>query len=371
MQLPENPEKLPIHFIVSTGRTGSTLLASMFNAHPNVISVSEETFVFNLYDGYHAIKNWDSNVIKEFARDFLLFSKGKLGLQFQFFSHEDLEKMLKEYKGELNYQVAVRLCYFAFFPEKDKSDIRAFVPKELILHNHLKKVTGIFPDAKFIILLRDPRDNVLIKIRRAERRGAKYNLLKLSIVWTKIYSLLLEGLSKYAPDRFILAKYETLVSDPENELKRLCGFLNLEYHPQMLEYDSKVKSEFLAKEKVLSEHVIHSIKRDHDGLTKKLYTDKIGVWKTGLGEYRTNLVWTLNGKLAEKLGYEPPENFRPVRKPLQIAIGKFWFWVMAIAYPKMYYWLPWWFRKLIRQVRYGEAYVQTGHREEGIVRYNK
>jgi hypothetical protein len=39
-------DKISLNFILSTGRTGSTLLSSMLNMHPNVISTSEEPFAY-------------------------------------------------------------------------------------------------------------------------------------------------------------------------------------------------------------------------------------------------------------------------------------------------------------------------------------
>jgi hypothetical protein len=42
-------KNISLNFILSTGRTGSTLLSSMLNMHPEILSVSEEPFAYNLY----------------------------------------------------------------------------------------------------------------------------------------------------------------------------------------------------------------------------------------------------------------------------------------------------------------------------------
>jgi hypothetical protein len=167
-------DKISLNFILSTGRTGSTLLSSMLNMHPNVISTSEEPFAYNLYPKYHSITNWDDKTILEFCNDFFLFSEGKLEPQFG--NKEDLSKILKSNQSHLNGNMEIKLAYFAFFPNKNKENITTIVDKELAFHHVMEKVASYYPTSKFIILYRDPRDNVLIKLKRAKKQNKKTSL---------------------------------------------------------------------------------------------------------------------------------------------------------------------------------------------------
>ena len=45
-------ERIPIHFILCTERTGSSLLSLMLNISPKVLSPSEEPFALFLYNKY-------------------------------------------------------------------------------------------------------------------------------------------------------------------------------------------------------------------------------------------------------------------------------------------------------------------------------
>ena len=129
----------------------------MLNAHPGILSISEQLFTLNLIEGYVAETNWDEKTIDNFLRDFELFASDKISTQFS--SIENLKKQLKAVRS-LNFQTAIRAAFLSFYPTKEKKKIRAFVAKELIFHTQLKKITKTYPDAKFILLLRDPRDNV-------------------------------------------------------------------------------------------------------------------------------------------------------------------------------------------------------------------
>ncbi|MBK8366225.1 MAG: sulfotransferase [Bacteroidetes bacterium] len=87
----------------------------------------------------------------------------------------------------------------------------------------LDKVVSYYPKSKFIILHRDPRDNVLVKLKRAKvkGRGRHYFILQnFGITPTK----LLTKNSKISSDKFIHVKYEDLVSKPEQTLQVICKF---------------------------------------------------------------------------------------------------------------------------------------------------
>jgi hypothetical protein len=91
-----------------------------------------------------------------------------------------------------------------------------------------------FPDAKFVLLTRDPRDMALSWKRSPNHPdGVK----RAANQWKADQG---QNLTLYAhlkeSDRIILTQYEDLVSNPERELKHLCSFLNLAYTDEMLDY---------------------------------------------------------------------------------------------------------------------------------------
>src|ERR1039457_7247395 len=123
---------IKLNFILAIARTGSTLLSSMLNTHPNVISTIEEPFAYNLYPKYKSIEQWTSETIQEFCYDFYLFSEGRLEVQLG--TKKDLETILETNQSSLNAEIAIKLAYLCFFPHKDKNEINTVVDKELKFH---------------------------------------------------------------------------------------------------------------------------------------------------------------------------------------------------------------------------------------------
>ena len=119
-----------LHFILSTERTGSTLLSTMLNMHPNVLSTFEESFAFTLYPKYKNVTNWTSETIKQYCYDFYLFSEGYLEIQFG--SKKDFIALLEKNKPDLTCDLVFKLSYFNFFPKSTlKLSFRTFNPYNL------------------------------------------------------------------------------------------------------------------------------------------------------------------------------------------------------------------------------------------------
>ena len=109
-----------------------------------------------------------------------------------------------------------------------KKDTRLIGDKNPGYSIYPDRLKEILPDAKFIYILRDYRDNY------QSIRNIDFELPIVSVVvykWKHFYRKALQAVKKY-PDSFIIVKYEELVSEPETCFQRLCEFLDLEYVPE-------------------------------------------------------------------------------------------------------------------------------------------
>ncbi len=349
-----NPEKISLNFILSTGRTGSTLLSTMLNMHPEIISISEEPFAYNLFPKYKNVTNWDDKKIEEFCYDFYLFSEGKLEPQFG--TKQDLIDVLSQHKNILTGENAIKLAYFAFFPNKDKSKVNTIVDKELKFHHFLDEVAAFYPNSKFIVLSRDPRDNVLIKIKRAIKKNKRPSTVFLAKTWNYEYKTLFEKISKLDSNRYIKVKYEDLVSEPEKELKKITSFLNLTYLPEMLDYDEKFKEEVKRNETAIGETVKQHLTLFHEGLTQKTNTKKVGIWKKELTQSQNDKIWTICGDVAEKYNYLQEGCNKNFYFRLRMLFDIIRFYLDKIVVPNIYYNLPYQLKYLIKKIKYGKNF---------------
>jgi len=306
-------ENLKLNFILTTARTGSTLLSSMLNTHPNVISTVEEPFAYSLYDGYKNIKKWNSEIIQQYCYDFYLFSEGKFEVQFG--TKKELENVLEQHKENLTITLAIKLTYLCFFPNKEKNNITTIVDKQLLFHSCLEEVVAYYPQSKFIILHRDPRDNAFTKWRMYENKKQfnQQNYYLIASEWKYVYGKLLQLKKTINNERILEVKYEDLVTNPEAELKKISFFLGIAYTNIMLTYDERIKDEInLLKETKSLKYVMPF----QDGIIQKPKTDKIDYWKQGLKPTEANMIWAVCGNLAKQIGYIEDGQF--IAQPIKL-----------------------------------------------------
>ncbi len=90
----------------------------------------------------------------------------------------------------------------------------------------------VFPQAKFIHLIRDARD-VVISIRNAG--WLDRDLRRICQMWSGFTRDAVTHGRPMGDSKYLEVRYEDLVDDTERELRRICAFLGEEFDPGMLE----------------------------------------------------------------------------------------------------------------------------------------
>jgi hypothetical protein len=118
------------------------------------------------------------------------------------------------------------------------SDTKYFIDKTPRYHEIIEELYEIFPDAKYIYLFRNPLSIFTSVLRTwCDDRLYKlfYFLRDLTVGWNKL------GTSyQRHHESSIKINYESLVCPPEEEVKRICDHLGLEYESSMIKSFSKV-----------------------------------------------------------------------------------------------------------------------------------
>ena len=99
------------------------------------------------------------------------------------------------------------------------------------LDRHFDRVLSLWPEARFIHLVRDGRDCAHAMIT-AGRAGTMWHGIA---DWVEAEMLWDRMAHRLAPERRINVSYEALASEPEAELRRLTDFLSLPFDPAVLE----------------------------------------------------------------------------------------------------------------------------------------
>ncbi len=192
-------------FICGALRSGTTLLRLMINDHPLLANPGEMDFLF------------EPPPIAAGRRDMAAYAH-ELS-----FNRVFLSRRLK-FREDLDYEDQVR----DFVSQLVTSGKRLSIN----IHRHFDRIPAIFPNARYVHLLRDPRDVAKSSIGMGWA-GNVYHGVDHWIASECDFAVLA---AKVDSARIHTLKNEDLIRAPEAELSRLCAFLGVAFDPLMLDY---------------------------------------------------------------------------------------------------------------------------------------
>ena len=151
----------------------------------------------------------------------------------------------------------------------------------------------IFPNAKFIHLIRDGRDVALSLITKKWGPTTFTNAIR---YWEKTILMTRRLLKMLNSNQTIELRYEDLVRSPEEHLRKLCSFLQIEYHENMLNsYSDKALDNAIVKNQVSG---------IHKNILDKPNTSQLLKWKKTLSSVDQAIAWEYAGDELKHYSYE-------------------------------------------------------------------
>ena len=286
----------PSFFILGRPRSGTTLLRVLFDAHPNVRIPPELPVFLMLYKKYEHVRNWDRDARLSFIDHvfqptvFNLRRIENLKIDRAAFT-EALLKM----EGTITITdllMKINEHAYSMFP---KAELMMVGDKNPVYSIFTRRLLKIFPESKFIFIIRDYRDN-FVSLRNLKDVHMEAPVLALQVArWRRITKTFIECKEKY-PDRISLIRYEYLVTDPEGCMIDLCGFLGIPYRPEVFEFYRK-------KDEFISTFADPRVIKIHQSLLNPITTSRIGMWKSGMTGDEIVMADQLAGDQAHLLGY--------------------------------------------------------------------
>lgn len=297
----EEIDRLPVHFILCTERTGSTLLCTMLNHHPAVLSTSEEPFAVFFYKKYRHKTSWTEKEIQTYVDEFFLMAEKNTELYFT--TRARLLNALLPYKEVLNYHRLLKLSYLQFMEPKPKEEVVMIIDKQIKYFFYLPVLCEIFPDAKFVILVRDVRDNVVAKNKRG--LNSSPNALYLSALWKYTYSNI--AYLQEHKKTIQIVRYEDMAFHADVVMRSICEFYGIAYDENMTRIEGSYELFLKAREPFVDPEFMAHLRNFHSGLFSSPNTKKIGVYKNELDAETEGKILRLNKSLFKQLGYEYSE----------------------------------------------------------------
>ncbi len=314
-----NQAVLPFFFILGRPRSGTTLLQSLFDAHPNVLIPGECPVILRIYLRFGQSDFLDNKLVSQMM-DFI---KQLPKIDYWPIDFEKLNQDLFALKGEFNFQKIIECIWRNNKSAFPKEEIKILGDKNPPYSKYPSLLLKLFPQAKFIYIVRDYRDHYLSMKKTGLLNGAETLIIHL---W-KRSGVSLNNLSKKYPEHFFTLKYEDLANNPDQHLKELCHFLNIPFQKEMLLFHQN-------KEKSLKQYGEKNLENYHQQLFKPISTNNIGQWKDSLSEKEIMIADYLAGNQAQKSGYERKHGKIPIRLKLwllpRISLIKTYLYLMVI-----------------------------------------
>jgi hypothetical protein len=319
---PGSLDELPIFFVVGRGRSGSTLLRSLFDAHPHVMIPLESRFVQFLYYNYPSKKRWLPGTAQRAILDL------EHGFEPPKLNRTNLEKQVESLSPDLSFRKVCKLIYLNTFSEFPKERIHAIGDKNPRYTFFIPQLLKLFPNARFIHLVRDYRDNI-VSVQRTGRLINESGNIYFALGRWSLYNRYVVKYQKRYPDRFCRVKFEELIKDPGTVMKNLCSFLGIDFDPEMLNYHDRVG-------KYLGEEAFSAL---HKSLQTPFDLSKVGEWEEVLPVHKAIRCEVLAGSFPEKFGYHPKYSINLLRRtsiylifyPL-VLLGQFRFFLKILFY---------------------------------------
>lgn len=286
-------------FIVGNSRSGTSVMARVLGNHPQIFTIVHEIHFFEeLISAEKLHATMSSNVARKLYAEMLAV------INIGYHSKKDRLSFLPE---AANREKAIfprtpaniYKDFLKYSTRKQKKQIPLEqTPRYLF---YLKEIFEIFPDARVINMIRDPRDILLSQKNKWRVRflGHKNIPLKESLrCWANYHPLLMSKLwqasineyEKWANDkRVMMVQFEKFLQDPVRLIKSVCDFISIEYFQDMLK--------------------VHEIGSSIDRYSpSKIGIDKAKMqrWKLkGLRKSEIFICDTINRNRIDRYGYEP------------------------------------------------------------------
>lgn len=223
------PESAPF-FVVGASRSGTTMLRLMLNAHPR-LAVPPELKYFSRASAGLWLDGWRAPELS--AADYEAHVRGYLERRADVFEPMGLEALARRILAapDRDLRTPYRAVAEAWARHHGKARWGEKTPANLYWVDVL---VDMFPAARFVYLVRDPRA-VVASMNRIPYYGpdTALNALNWHRATTNGYDRLTGAV---AEDRRTVLRYEALVEAPEREVRRLCSFLGEPYEPAMLDF---------------------------------------------------------------------------------------------------------------------------------------
>ena len=272
-------------FVVGSGRSGSTLLRLLLLAHSRLCVPPETWFILGLVEELPVIGPLSPSQVRRAVEIITTnYRWPDMGIPADDLLHQVMAIQAPTLRDIID------LVYDRLLARSGRQRLGDKTPPYIQI---VPQLAQLYPDAKFIHLIRDGRDVAISYIHMGyEYRcydGERFD-------WTGAIRKGLSYRDTIYAGQILEVRYEDLVSDVETTLRRICSFLGEEFEPSMLQGQKNVSA------------VPERERHIHSKLDQPVSREAIAAWRRTLSPLACFVMESCLGNDLTRLGY--PLRFR-------------------------------------------------------------
>lgn len=281
----------PAPFVVGVGRSGTTLLRLMLDAHSDLAIPGETHFLRHVAAaGPHANRAAVLAIVSQ-APTWPNMALTDAELRAAFDAVEPFEA-----------GAALRAFYQLYARRRGK---HRWGDKTPPYRTCMTDIARLLPEARFIHMIRDGRDTAISY--RGLWFGPGDDIEAQARFWVEQIAEARRLAARL--EHYEEVRYETLVRDPAPVLRHLCDYLELRFEPTMLEYHRSAASRLAEYTRPFGPPAttptdIGTFLAIHNRVKASPDPGRIGRWRTEMSGADRERFEAIAGNLLEELGYE-------------------------------------------------------------------
>jgi hypothetical protein len=275
----------PWPFVVGCGRSGTTLLGAMIDAHPGYTMVHEGRFLIPLLQHSRAWRTRGGGFdVHSIVRSLYHLPHRLSRLSDMGVTLPDLLRHLPRHAAEASD--AARLVFGAI------AELRGFdhyAEKTPGYVHSMQLIADELPEARFVHIVRDGRD---VGTAMLNNPMGPTGFKSTALHW-RYRVTAASRFAQRSPHRCYEVRYEDLVVDTESVLKGICEFLEMDFHPQMLRFHERG---------AVLDQMVGS--QQHHASLKQPVRPGLRDWRRDLSPLQQDEFASLAGDTLKAYGYE-------------------------------------------------------------------
>jgi len=218
-------DELPVHFIVGPHRAGTTFLQTLLGSMPSIGTCQETHFFCRVLPYLYELQRSE--------RRFISFHDVKKAIIEIMFLGDNIVDFWDECEAAFLSGGYCRLFKYLIYKlaKRNICEIKVLLEKTPSHLLHINEINEILPEAKFVVIIRDPRAIAVSFLKYLPKLGQKerYGYILKEVKYLKSFFGAITILNHKSFKDIKIVKYEDLIQDEKGVLGEICNFLGIVY----------------------------------------------------------------------------------------------------------------------------------------------